>query len=84
MPAILGNVNGFVKSNAWLGSKRFEFDGTIKGLVRSAIANGAKANAMVQANFAGLTKSGARDYKIISAPHDDRANGFWADEIRFK
>lgn len=79
----LGNVNGFVRSSAWLGSKHFEFDGTIKGLVKSAVASGAKAGSAIQANFAGLSKSGARDYRIIAAPHDNRASGFWADEIFF-
>lgn len=75
---ILGTVNGYVRSTAWIASKKFEFDGTTLGLVKSAIANGAKAGTKVQANFGGRLKSAAREMIIINAPHDERANGYWA------
>ena len=78
MTRMIGTVNGFVQSSAWIGSKPFLFDGTVKGLVRSAVSVGAKAGTSVKANFGGTTKAGARDMVIISAPHDDRAMGFWA------
>lgn len=77
-----GTVNGFVRSTAWINNKAFEFDGTTKGLTRSAIANGAKAGTIVLANFAGRIKSDARKMMIAAAPHDDRANGFWTVDVR--
>lgn len=75
----LGTINGYVSSVAWLGNKSFTFDGTLKGLVLSATAIGAKSGDKLKANFGGISKSSARDYTIIAAPHDDRANGFWAE-----
>lgn len=75
-------VNGFVRSTAWINNKAFEFDGTTKGLTRSSIANGAKVGSVILANFAGRIKSDARKMVIISAPHDDRAHGFWTIEVR--
>ena len=73
-----GTINGFVKSVAWIGSKAFEFDGTTKGLVRSAVSNGATVGTEVLANFGGRLKSGARKLQIVAAAHDDRAFGYWA------
>lgn len=77
MPKMLGCINARASSSAWLGKKRFEFDATTKGLVKSAIANGAKVGDKIKANYGGNSKKGARDYTIVSAPHDDRAGGFW-------
>jgi hypothetical protein len=76
--AKLGNVNGFVRSTAWIGKKSFEFDGTIKGLVKSAIANGAKEGSKIEMAIGSRLRSTAKKMEIISAPHDDRAGGFWA------
>lgn len=75
----IGNVNAFVKSTGWIGKKLFEFDGTTKGLVKSAIANGAIEGTKVFANFAGKLRSEAKEYRIVLALHDDRANGFWIE-----
>ena len=79
-PPPLGSINCFVDSNAWLGEKIFNFDGTTKGLVKSAIANGAKAGDKVLANYGGQSKECARGYRIVSAPHDNRAGGFWVED----
>lgn len=73
-PKMIGTINGYSKSPAKLGRKSFNFDGTTLGLVKSAIANGAKIGDIVKANFGG----GFKPMTIISAPHDSRANGFWA------
>ena len=70
----LGTVNGYSVSSARLGRKAFTFDGTVKGLTLSAVANGAKAGDNVHANFGG----GFRAYRIHATPWDARANGFWA------
>ena len=75
----IGILNARVKSTAWIGNKKFEFDGTVKGLVRSAVSIGATDGTKIKANFGGRLKSEARDIMIISAPHDNRAMGFWAE-----
>lgn len=77
----LGNVNGFVKSTGWIGRKSFEFDGTILGLTKSAVAAGAKVGDIVKANFAGFSTDLAKDYEIIFVPIDCRANGFWVRRV---
>jgi hypothetical protein len=76
----LGNVNAFVQSTAWIGRKSFNFDGTIKGLTRSALGNGAVLGTVVLANIAGRIKSDARKYVVQASPNDPRAHGFWAVE----
>lgn len=77
-PKMIGTVNGFIYSRAWLGNKQFGFDGTTRGLVQSAIKIGASDGSAIKANFGGSSKAGARDMTIVSAPHDGRAGGFWA------
>ena len=74
----LGTVNGYSVSPARFGRKAFSFDGTVKGLTLSAIAAGAKAGGIVQANFGG----GFRAYRICATPWDARANGYWASAER--
>lgn len=74
----IGTINGFVKSIAWFNGKSFEFDGTTRGLTLSALANGAKEGTKIKANFGGKSIEGAREMVIVSAPHDERAKGFWA------
>lgn len=73
----LGTVNGFVNSRAWFGSIQFDFDGTTRGLVRSAYAVGARAGDKLLANYGGRLKSNASQVTLVSAPHDDRAFGMW-------
>lgn len=70
----LGTVNGYSVSPARLGRKAFTFDGTVKGLTLSAVANGARDGDRIHANFGG----GFRAYRIHATPWDARANGFWA------
>jgi hypothetical protein len=72
-PKMIGTINGFSASPAKIGRKSFMFDGTTRGLVNAARANGAKAGTKVQANYGG----GFKSYVIISAPHDDRCGGLW-------
>ena len=78
-PPALGSINCYIDSRAWLGQKSFGFNGTTLGLVKSAIANGAKAGDKVLANYGGRLKDHAREYRIIAAPHDNRADGFWIE-----
>jgi hypothetical protein len=72
-----GTINGFVATPAKIGRKRFTFDGTILGLTREALRQGATAGQRVQADFGG----GFRTYTIQSTPHDQRVGGFWAVEV---
>lgn len=74
-PKMIGNINCYLLCNARFGRKNFTFDGTIRGLVRSAYAAGARAGAVVHASFGFEMKP----VRIVSAPHDDRAFGLWAD-----
>jgi hypothetical protein len=77
-PALIGTVNGFVYSRAWLGKTEFGFDGTMRGMVRSAHEAGAKPGDIVSANFGGTDMRNIRDYTLYAAPYDDRAFGLWA------
>jgi hypothetical protein len=76
----LGTVNGRVLSSAWCKGKRFDFDGTTRGLARAAILAGVEAGDRILANYGGREKQGARACEIVAAPHDDRAFGFWIEE----
>lgn len=73
MPKMIGTINGRVATNAKLGRKAFVHDGTTLGLVIMALAIGAVAGDIV--------KSDGMKFEIVPAPHDDRANGFWASRI---
>lgn len=74
-PRMIGSIGCYSASPARLGRKAFEFNGTTLDLVRCAVRLGAKDGDKVMANFGG----GFRAMTIKSAPHDNRANGFWAD-----
>ena len=74
-PALIGTVNGFIYSRAWLGNQAFGFDGTTRGLVRAAYDAGAKAGDIILANFGGTDKRNTNAYTLYAAPHDDRAYG---------
>ena len=76
----LGNVNAHARSVGWLGNKAFDFDATTLGLVKAAIANGAKTGDKVLANYSGTLRNCAREMRIIAAPHDVRAGGFWVED----
>jgi len=78
-PPRLGTVNGFVESQAWLDGEQFTYNGTTLGLVREALKRGATDGSLVATR---IMLGGERVYEIESAPHDDRANGFWAVERR--
>lgn len=73
-PAKLGNMNCFITSQANCGRKKFMYDGTTLGLTESSVANGVKVGQKVS------TDPGY-NYRLISAPHDSRAGGFWMEQI---
>jgi hypothetical protein len=72
-PKMIGTVNGFVLMCAKIGNKRFSFDATVKGLVTSAVANGAKVGDVVESDIGR--------HVIVAAPNDPRCSGLWADHI---
>jgi len=78
-PPRLGTVNGYVTSKAWLDGEEFTYDGTTLGLVRSALKRGAGEGSLVATR---IMLGAERVYEIAAAPHDDRADGFWANERR--
>jgi hypothetical protein len=79
-PPPLGTINGVSVCNARIGRKKFTFDGTLDGLTRAATRNGAVIGTTVHADFGGYW----RKMKIISAPHDRRAGGFWVHDVHQK
>lgn len=74
MPKMIGTVNGYSVSPAKFGRRKFTFDGTTLGLVRAAIALGAKVGDTVRADYGG----GFKSYSLYANPMDDRAGGIWA------
>jgi hypothetical protein len=74
MPKMIGTINGYVKSTAKFGRKKFDFDGTTLGLVRAALATGAKVGDTIRADYG----AGFKPYTLYSNPMDDRAGGVWA------
>lgn len=74
MPKMVGTINGYVLCKAKFGRKAFEFDGSTLGLVKKAVALGAKVGDTVKADFGG----GFKGLTLYSNPADDRAGGVWA------
>jgi hypothetical protein len=77
-PKMIGTINGYSISPARFGRKRFDFDGTVLGLVRAAVANGAKSGDTIHANFGG----GMKPMTLYSNPKDDRVGGVWARDTQ--
>lgn len=75
MPKMIGTVNGYVKSPAKIGRKNFAFDGTVRGLVLAALAEGGKVGDRIKADFG----AGFKPYTLYSNPMDDRCGGVWAE-----
>ena len=73
-PKMIGTINGYNLSPAKFCRKAFTFDGTTMGLVRAAIAIGAKVGDTIRADFGG----GMKPMKLYANPMDDRCNGIWA------
>jgi hypothetical protein len=70
----LGSVNQFVQMRARSArTGDFLIDGTTLDLVRRAVAKGAKVGDVIESELGKHT--------LKSAPHDDRAGGFWVDRI---
>ena len=69
-PKMIGSINCRIATQAKSGRKTFVYDGTTLGLTKSALKVGIKVGATI-------TASGFK-YIMTSAPHDNRANGFWA------
>lgn len=80
---MIGSMNCRIATRAKCGKVRFIYDGTITGLVNAAIAHGLKPGDIIEDDCGHKPgKCGCRDRHIlISAPHDDRCGGFWADRI---
>ena len=76
-PKMIGTVNGYVNSLFVFKGIRYTFDGTCKGLAIRLSNLGAKHGDRVRANYGGLSLEGLADYRVYSAPHDNRANGIW-------
>lgn len=74
-PKNIGSIGCFSASPAKFGHRSFQFNGTTKDLVITAQKFGAKVGDKIQANYGG----GFRTYTLVSAPHDDRANGLWVN-----
>ncbi len=72
MPRMIGSINCHVSSDARIGKRRFTFDGTTLGLVRSALNMGAKHGTVIHANYG----AGMHKYTIVECPWDKRA-GYW-------
>lgn len=82
-PAALGTINGRIASNAWIGDKRFGFDGTTLGLVKAALEAGAEPGTAIAANYGGIDKRGAMPYVITATGGGTRTpGGAWADRVR--
>jgi len=73
MAKMIGSIGCTSISPARFGKKRFSFNGTTKDLVISAYHAGARAGDKIEANYGG----GFREYRLVSAPHDDRAFYLW-------
>jgi hypothetical protein len=71
---MLGSINCFIKTGLRVGKTSTHYDGTTLDLVKVAVRNGAKADDVVR------TEDGTR-YRIVSAPHDERAGGYWAERL---
>lgn len=72
-PKTIGTVNGYVNSVFKMGRKKLSFDGTTKGLVEVAIANGAKNGQKLSCNYGGTNY----DYCDITMV----INNGWANRI---
>ncbi len=70
----MSKPNGFWPVEAKSGKTKFVYDGTTKGLTRSAYERGLRAGAKIT--------TGIGNFILIDAAHDSRAYGLWADEIR--
>lgn len=69
----LGNINCYIMSQAISGEKSFSYNGTTLDLAVSARKSGVKVGQIIQ--------SGGYKYKLIAAPHDSRAGGYWLQQI---
>ena len=73
-PKMIGSIGCYSASPARFGRRPFSFNGTTLGLVRTAIAMGAKVGDVIHADFG----AGFRAYELYANQADDRAGGVWA------
>lgn len=73
-PKMIGTMNARIETQAKCGKVEFTHDGTIKGMVLSAIRVGLRVGDVIVSRDFGT-------HRLVSAPHDDRCNGLWADRI---
>lgn len=71
----LGTINGYASSVFKMGNRKLVFDGTTKGLVKVALANGAKVGTKLRCNYGG-TSYDLCDTVMIIEP--DASNRVWA------
>ena len=72
-PKALGNINCYKPTKAQSGRKSFLFDGTTLGMTIAAVKAGIKVGSII--------KESGYKYKLVSAPHDKRAGGYWAKQV---
>ena len=75
-PKMIGTVNGYVNSVFKMGRKRLAFDGTTKGLVAVAVANGAKDGQKLLCNYGGTSYDNCDTTMIIETQQFDGSK--WA------
>jgi hypothetical protein len=75
-PAVLGSINCFIKTRMEVNGQTLFFDGTTLGMVKTALAAGAKAGDVVVDFLGGWPTSNV----ITEEPHDARC-GFWAKRL---
>lgn len=76
-PPKLGTVNGYVSSVFKMGNKKLAFDGTTKGLVNVALANGAKTGTKLRCNYGG-TSYDPKFCDTIMIVESDASGRMWA------
>ncbi len=69
---MIGTVNGYVTSTAWVGKSVIAFNGTTKDLAESLMARGVKVGTKVLANYGGSLKANAREMMTVDDPR-----GLW-------
>lgn len=66
----LGNINQYIHTSVTFKRKTLVYDGTTVNLVQVLVSNGAKDGSK-------FVDDQGRTRKVVSAIHDNRANGFW-------
>lgn len=73
----IGNVNAYITTPLTFQGKRLTYDGTTKNMVQVLVT----AGAVVGSTF---VDDMGRKRKVVAAPHDNRAGGFWVTSFNLK